>query len=111
MVALVTVAEHDRGCRVVAVRKSGGTDLTLVKATTGFPGSCGMSSMFHLGAGFYGSGLPAHVREWALAFRSFLVLPVCSLLGQDRLEWEPGFRKGAVTDLTLVKETAGFAGL
>ena len=48
--------------------------------------------------------------EWALAVRPFSVCPVCSLLGQDRLEWEPGFRKGAVTDLTLVKETAGFAG-
>ena len=37
--ALVTVAEHDQGRRVVAVRKSGGTDVTLMKETTGFPGS------------------------------------------------------------------------
>ena len=39
LVALVTVAEHDRSCRVAAVRKSGGTDLTLMKETTGFAGS------------------------------------------------------------------------
>ena len=38
LVVLVTVAEHDRGYRVVAVRKSGGTDLTLVKETTGSAG-------------------------------------------------------------------------
>ena len=48
--------------------------------------------------------------EWALAVRPFSVCPVCSLLGQDRREWEPGFRKGAVMDLTLVKETTGFTG-
>ena len=43
-------------------------------------------------------------------FQPFSVFPVCSLLGQDRPEREPGFRKGAVTDLTLVKEMTGFAG-
>ena len=39
LVVLVTVAEHDRSRRVAAVRKSGSTDLTLVKETTGFAGS------------------------------------------------------------------------
>ena len=66
--------------------------------------------MFHPGAGFYGSGLPVQVREWALAIRASSVCPVCSLLGQGRLEWELEFRKGAVTDLTLVKETTGSPG-
>ena len=71
LVALVMVAEHDRGRRVAAVRKSGITDLTLMEVTPGFAGSCGMQSMFHLGTGFYGSGLPAQVRKWALAFNRF----------------------------------------
>ena len=61
-------------------------------------------------AAFNWSNLPVQVWEVALASRAFSVCPVCSLLGQDRLEWEPGFRKGAVTDLTLVKETTGFPG-
>ena len=65
------VAEHDRGGRVAAVRKNGSTDLTLVKETIGFAGSCGMQSMFHLGTGFYGSSLPVQVREWALALNRF----------------------------------------
>ena len=43
-------------------------------------------------------------------FQPFSVSPVCSLLGQDRLERKPGFRKGVVTDLTLVKEMTGFPG-
>ena len=38
LIALVTVTEQDQGRRVAVVRKSGGTDLTLVKETTGFAG-------------------------------------------------------------------------
>ena len=71
LIAFVMVTEHDQGCRVAAVRKSGITDLTLVKETIGFAGSCGMQSMFHLGTGVYGSSLPVQVREWALAFNRF----------------------------------------
>ena len=46
--------------------------------------------------------------EVGSCFQPFSVCPVCSLLGQDRPEWEPGFCKGAVTDLTLVEKRQAF---
>ena len=46
--------------------------------------------------------------EVGSCFQPFSVCLAYSLLGQDRPEWELEFRKGAVTDLTLVKETTGF---
>ena len=48
--------------------------------------------------------------EVGSCFQPFSVCLAYSLLGQDRPEWELEFRKGAVTDLTLVKEMTGFAG-
>ena len=65
--------------------------------------------MFHLRTGFYGSSLPVHV--WSgLLLSTVFSFPGLIICRANITEWEPGFRKGVVTDLTLVKETTGFAG-
>ena len=82
LVALVMVAEHDRGRRVAAVSQ---------ERQHGFNADEGNDSLFRFMR--HVVNVPSRGRillerstgaslEWALAIRPFLVFPVCSLLGQ-----------------------------